>query len=98
MIKSASVILSEANGPRFLSGMISASVWFGLMNGFVVTCGTVGNAVDTLTSFLSRMSHRLPRVISSPAGCIGSSSSGVILEAIVKIELWNMHTRTHTQK
>ena len=75
MIKSASVILSEANRPRFLLGMISASVWFGLMNGFVVSCGTVGNAVDTLTLFPSRMSHRLPRVMSSPAGCISLSSS-----------------------
>ena len=62
MIKSASVILSEANGPRFLSGMTSASVWFGLMKGFVVSCGTVGNAVDMLTSSPSRMSCRLPRV------------------------------------
>ena len=75
MIKSASVILSEANGPRFLSGMISANVWFGLMNGLVASSGTVGEAVDTLTSYPSRMSCRLPRVMSSPAGCIGSSSS-----------------------
>ena len=75
MIKSASVILSEANGPRFLLGMMSASVWFGLMNGFVVSCGTVGNAVDTLKSFPSRMSCRLPRVMLNPTGCIGSSFS-----------------------
>ena len=67
MIKSASVILSDANGPRFLSGMMSASVWFGLMNGLVVSCGTDGNAVDTLTSFPSKMScQALPDASARP--------------------------------
>ena len=76
IIRSASVILRDDNGPRFLPGIMSASVWLGLMNGFVVSCGTDGSAVDTLTSFPSKMSRRLSRVMSSPAGCIGSSSSG----------------------